>query len=565
MARLPDTNVAELLSSAERFSRSHPAVAGALGQLSTDASLERVREGLFYLGATCLDRVRELEGDGQRALAEVVAPDLLRGYPAATIVELLSTSAGQQAPAGAELETAGDSPCRFALVGDLDLGPWRTARARIERGAPSGDTLTFDLVATGDRPLCESMRDGARLFVDGPREAALLLVAHVLGHAERVELSTDGASSCLLGGPHPYGTKPEDVLAPEPDGPHTGITFLREYFLLPEKFCFFHLGGFAKALRGSDAKRATVTLRFDAPLPALASVAPDGIRAHCAPAVNLFAATAEPWVFEPGRPSAPVRVAGLSRRQAAAYAVLNVSAQPLDGAGQGVSLSSARRFGAGRVLPGFPYTFSTKIVAAAAREEPDVVVSLTSPRGSPPVLRPHVVSADILATNGERASTIRPGELTRPGSGMPPGVRARNIVAGSPYVRAPVGPELALQVAARSAIPGGDPLLSLKTVLFSLVPRRGVDPAAVRAHEARVAGIRRLDVTTVADPTHGRRGYQAMLAIDETPFRGLGDVALLLRLLHATLEAQVSVSHFYRCKATCLKGAIPMIWPPEAP
>jgi type VI protein secretion system component VasA len=117
----------------------------------------------------------------------------------------------------------------------------------------------------------------------------------------------------------------------------------------------------------------------------------------------------------------------------------------------------------------------------------------------------------------------------------------------------------------RAAVPDGDPLFALQSRLLALIPRHGVAPAAVRAHVARVAAIHSLDVETISDPVRGCRGYEVRLAIDETAFQGLGDVALFVRLLHGALEAQASVSRFYRCRATCVKSGTPVLWPPEKP
>jgi type VI secretion system protein ImpG len=565
MARLPHTDVHDLIASAEEFADAHPALAGALGERSTDAPLERVREGLFYLGAAAIDQIRHFESDGQRALADVVAPDLLRPFPAATIVELSSDRAVRRVPAGAEIRTKGPNPCRFRTVSETRVGPWRVEGARIDRPSRGVDALRFDLVATGELPLADCLGARVRLFVDGARESALLLVGHILGHTHRLELSIegggapDGAALTVQA----YGTRPEHALAPEPDGPYTGMSLLREYFLLPEKFCFVELGGLAAALRGSAARRATISLSFDEPLPVQAAVAPTSIRAHCVPAVNLFRSTAEPWVFEPGRPSAPVRVAGCARAVGGAYAVVGASAMARDEEDAAPSaLQPVRRFGAGSMERGFPYAFSTRLVASPAGDEPDVVVCLTSPRGRVPNLAPHVVSLDLLATNRSRASAVRPGELSEAGPGMPPGVRARNILPSSAYLPAPTGPELALQVAVRAAVPDADPLFALQSRLFALLPRHDVEAATVRAHVARVTALNSLDVERIADPERASRGYEVRMAIDETPFQGLGDVALFVRLLHAAFEAQGSAGRFYRCHAICVKSGARLVWPP---
>jgi type VI secretion system protein ImpG len=564
VARLPHSDVGGLMLSAERFARAYPALAGALATLSTDAPLERVREGLFFLGATAIDRIRQFESEGQRALADVVAPDLLRPFPAATVVELSSDRAVRRVPAGAEIHTRGGSPCRFRTVSEVKVGPWRVEGARVERQSRGDDSLRFDLSATGDLPLGECVGARVRLFVEGARESALLLVAHILGRTARAQLDVEGSARPLS--VQPYGARPDQALAPEPDGPYTGMSLLREYFLLPEKFCFFELGGLTAALRGRPVRRASVTLSFDEPLPVQIAVAPTTVRAHCTPAVNLFPSTAEPWVFEPGRSSAPVRVAGCSREEGGVYAVVGASAMARDDEqAPSVPLLPVRRFGAGAVERAFPYAFSTKLTTAPGQSEPDVTVCLTSPRGRPPNLAPHVVSLELLATSRSRASAVRPGELSEPGPGMPPDVRARNIVPSSAYLPPPSGPELALQVAVRAAVADDDALFALQSRLLALVPRHGVDPAMVRAHEARVAAIDSLDVETIADSARGQRGYEVRLAIDESRFQGLGDVALFVRLLHAAFEAQASAGRFYRCKATCTKSGALVVWPPETP
>jgi type VI secretion system protein ImpG len=562
MARLPYTDLRDLLSSAETFSAALPALAGALAETTTDAPLERAREGLFYLGASCMDRVRELESEGQRALAESVAPEVLRPFPAATILELSSDSV-RRVPAGAEVTTEGTAVCRFRTTSDLRLAPWHVDAARVERSAERPHTLCFDLVATGDLSLGEAVGNiRPRFFVGGPD--ALSLVAHVLSHTTRAEIVLEDSDAALsLGEVLPYGTRPDQALAAEPDGPHTGLTLLREYFLLPEKFCFFALGGLTAALRDSAARRATVTLTFGKPLPPPVTSSPS-IRAHCVPAINLFAATAEPWIFELGRSSAPLRVAGTPRNQGGIYAVSGVSALSCkDGEAEPIALAAARRFAAGALSESFPYAYSTKLVTVPGQTEPEVVLCLTSPRGQAPALSPHVISTQLLATNRARAARLRPGELCARGPGMPSGVRVRNVTTTSPYVPPPTPIELARHVAIRAAVPDGDALYALRSRLLALVPRRGADQAVVRAHVARVLALQHLEAGVALDRAGSRRGYEVRVTIDETPFSGLGDVALFVRLLSAALEAQTSIGHFVRVAATCTKSGARLAWPAE--
>jgi len=385
-------------------------------------------------------------------------------------------------------------------------------------------------------------------------------LARILGHTKdaHVSVASNTAHSLSV---RTYGTRREDMLAPEPDGPPTGAEFIREYFLRPEKFCFFEVNGFGRALHGSRAREATVTIRFDASLPNRSSLGKDALRAHCAPAVNLFRTTSEPRIFGSGTSSFPVRVAGLPSAQSSVYAILGATAT-LQGAERApaIPLSPLRRFGAGHFSEAFPYAYSTRLVGPRGREQ--LVLSLTNPRGSAPLLSPHVISLDLLATNG--ACSIRPGELSEPGLGMPPGLRVRNLVSASPYVPAPAGAELARHVFTRSEVPDSDPLFALKSLLFSLVPLRGsVDAATVASYRARIDGIESMRVVGAYNRSQARRGYAATFTLDETPFRGIGDVALFLRLLQRTLDAQTSVNSFYRCEAVCRKSGVRLRWPGE--
>jgi type VI secretion system protein ImpG len=459
--------------------------------------------------------------------------------------------------------TGGPDVCRFRTTSDLRLAPWHVEAARAERSAERPHTLRFDLVATGDPSLGEAIGNiRPRFFVGGPD--ALSLVAHVLSHTARAEIVLENSDSALsLGEVLPYGTRADQALAPEPDGPHTGLTLLREYFLLPEKFCFFALGGLTAALRDSAARRATVTLTFRKPLPSQVTSSLS-IRAHCVPAINLFAATAEPWIFELGRSSAPLRVAGTPRTQGGIYAVSGVSALSCeDGEAEPIALAAARRFAAATLPESFPYAYSTKLVTVPGQAEPEAVLCLTSPRGQAPALSPHVISTQLLATNRARAGRLRPGELCERGPGMPSGVRVRNITPTSCYVAPPTPIELARHVAVRAAVPDGDALYALRSRLFALVPRRGADQAAVRAHVARVLALQHLEAGVALDRAGSRRGYEIHITLDETPFSGLGDVALFVRLLSAALEAQTSIGHFVRVAATCTKSGARLAWPAE--
>ncbi|WP_394827318.1 type VI secretion system baseplate subunit TssG [Pendulispora albinea] len=556
MARFPQARIEGLVAAARAFATLHPGLVGRLGRMAMDASLERIRRGVFAIGAAILERIPDFEMESHGALADVVAPSLARPFPAATIVQLEPEDGrSRRIAAGAEILSAKDPWCRFQTVSDVDVGPYRIENARALAGSLQFEVRVFD--GTLDTALGEELR----IYVDGPHEAALLLLAHVLRHTERVELRfPDGRVRDLDAAVRPYGLRLDEMLAPEPDGPPTATSLLQEYFSFPEKFRFFVLR-LGSAHRGAGVRQATVVLRFERALPAAASLAQDGLRAHCVPAVNLFRTTAEPRMFGPGVSTFPVHVAGLPRARGVVYAVISATAKPRDRAGPTIPLPAVRRFAAERFSSDFPYAYSTRWVPSRTRSEPDLFVTLTSPRGAEPLLEPHVIALRVLATS--RGCELAPGELASAGAGMPGSMRVRNILPTSNYVPPAAGADLALRAFMRGAIPDEDPLVALQNVLFSLLPPFEVDPARFHANVARIRSLEALTIQPTTEPSGSRRGYRASLELDETDFRGPGDVALFARILHRLLDAHVATNGFVQCIATLKKTGDAIRWPPS--
>ncbi|MCL2722907.1 MAG: type VI secretion system baseplate subunit TssF [Polyangiaceae bacterium] len=544
---MPSSGKVELLvEGAAGFAEANPALAGALGAQSMDPQVERFRRGLLYLGAQLREQSRQFEGEDYRALAELVSPDLSRPIPAATIVEFSGAGSAVRVPAGSELRAP--NGCIFRLASDVETGPFCVQNARATR-----DGLEFELA--GNMPLGEAAPDQLRLYVDGSRESALALVEHVLRHANEIDLRVEGAQPIKLGPVCPYGFR--DALAPEPEGPPTGAQWIAEYFLLPQKFSFFVLEGIRSALSGTRAEKATISIRFNAPLTAPVTLGPRDLRAHCAPATNLFRGTSEPRVVDPTLSSFPIRIADFA--DASVYAVTCAMAAPRTRPGNSVLVPPLHRFAAMSPPPHFPYAYSTQRVTFRGRKEPDLLLSLSSPRGARPSMAPHILMLDLWGTNRDRSSELRPGEALEHGLGSP--LQARTVVRASPYVPPPASAEFALHALTRAVVPRSDVHASLLSLIHARLPRRGAEPSLLRANLARVKAIKTATVSIVS--ADNRHGYRASLALDESAFRGIGDVGLFVRVMHAVLDAQASINRFYECEAHCRKSGSIVRWPPE--
>ncbi len=553
MPRLAHAAFTRIVEAATQFARAQPAIAGLADAFASDPAQERVREGLLVMAASILDQVGRFESSAHRSVADIVAPDLARPFPAATLVELGAASGVVTVPAGAEVTARADARCRFRLSQPVEVSSARLQNCRVDEPRLS---LRFTLVTDGTKPLVDSVGSSLRVFIDEPRDSALLLLHHLLAHTARVEVRRTADVTNPIEGIRPFGMA--ESLVPPLDGVSDGAALVREYFLLPEKFLLLDLVGITGALKPTDTK-ANVIFRFEQPLPAQVRIGPATFRANCTPAVNLFGTTAEPRLLPPAAASFALRVADARPDQSSVYEVLDVTASnPASGAS--TRLPPARRFGALPLDDRLPAAFTTKLSDAA---EPATVLTLTSPPDRPPVLEPHVVSARILATNGRAGAGVKPGDLVVPGAGLPPGVTVRNVVPTSAYVPAPSPQALALRAFTRGQVPRRDPLHVLRALLYSLVPREAVDETSASALAAKVDSIQAFELCPASNRERTQRGYAARLVIDESPFSGIGDVALFLRVVHELLNARVSVNGFFTTEVRCTKSGARLAWPVE--
>ncbi len=121
---------------ADAFARAFPAIADRLAQIGPDPDLERLVEGFTEL-AKRVERV--IDATSLRSVghfAELLSPELLRPFPAATILELTPLGARRATredfPAGAEFESISldGTQCRFRAHAPFTFVPWRVSDAK---------------------------------------------------------------------------------------------------------------------------------------------------------------------------------------------------------------------------------------------------------------------------------------------------------------------------------------------------------------------------------------------------------------------------------------------------
>jgi len=316
------------------FAEQYPKVAARLGIKGVEVAdpyVERLLEGVAFLGARVqLKLDAEFPRFSQRLL-EVVLPNYLAPTPSAVIVRFTpklleaSLTAGFKLPRGTmlrgQLGKGAQSAAEFRTAHDVTLWPLEIIEATLT-GAPAD-------LPINRLPAKEVVRGAIRIRLRTPAEIPLarLELSHLSFHLAGTDdiasrlyelLAGNVCGVMVCGAERPAkwyrflppgavageGFDEDQALFPYERRGFGGYRLLHEYFAFPQRFQFVGVSGLERALR--DAPGDAFDLVF-----LLARGAPDLERAvdakqfalYCTPAVNLFTRRSDriavtPDVFE---------------------------------------------------------------------------------------------------------------------------------------------------------------------------------------------------------------------------------------------------------------------------
>lgn len=339
LIKLFDEELRHLRETAREFGRAfpHKAPGLALEQSPADPYVERLLEGAAFLAA----RVR-LKLDAQfpqitQSLLETIYPDLVAPVPSLAILRLDPAPGAVPAAPGTLIRRGSrvravprrvdehtqrrgePTACVFSVCQDVRLLPIQLVQAEwlVRRVHDSGADADFGARAalrlrirkTTPAPWAEIGLDPLVVHLPAGTGDDLgfdlfqALFAHQMGLALRDGPGADARSVFVRAGEgvSRYGMEATAAVLPEVPRTFRGYRLLREYFALPERFLFFRIAGFRKAL----AECRGETLDFVVPLREGSGQFEREVDARrfalfCTPVVNLFAKRF-PRVIEPER------------------------------------------------------------------------------------------------------------------------------------------------------------------------------------------------------------------------------------------------------------------------
>ena len=339
---------------AAEFARAHPNVAGRL-RLSENAvedpHVSRLLEGAALLNARIRQKIDDEFPELTDALLDHLYPHYLAPIPSMAIVELSCQKdlAGSfTVPAHTEIETepVKGETCRFATTQNVKLWPVAIEDARLLSRpliAPESRTTGSAVAAlrltlrcrAPDQSFANLGIDSLRFFLRGP--ASITHPLYELMGASTVALavaeSADDPNALFLRPEALYkaGFGSDEGVLPTPARAAVGYRLLTEYFVFPEKFLFFEVGGLRPktARLGSTLQLYLFFYRGRPELEKLVGTGCFGI--NCVPIVNLFPQRAEPIRLT--RTQSEYRVVPDVRRPEAleVYSIERVTATSPDG------------------------------------------------------------------------------------------------------------------------------------------------------------------------------------------------------------------------------------------
>ncbi len=570
MPVLPRFDLRALAADALRFAHAFPAIAGSLARPASDPSAERLVEGANFLAGTVLDKIEDFQTNAHEVLAQRASPWLRRPLPAATNVAFDPGNPGPLSiPRTTNLLSAplDGVSCTFRPVASVAISACRVRTASLEARPGRAPVLRIVLESTTDSSMTDVVSRGVSLYIDGELENALEVVHALTSDLEHANVTAENwpdAVQIPLACVERGGLAPEESIAPDPDGPPSAFGVVTEAFVFPHRFRFVTIRGVEACARARPTSAVTLTFVLKGSMSPNAHFGAGNVRTDCATVTNLFDATGDPLPLDFERGALPIRVAGLPPRAGSVYAVREAWATATTGEHGPLSVPDVRRLAAARTVLGSPAAFATSLERFSGG---DPVMTIAFSRlAVEDVAR--TVSLSLLATNGAHAGQLRVGDVTGTVEVGGRAVHFRSLVPSSSYIAPPMENSFARRAVRLAAAPTGraDLLASLKDALFLAVPSWTGNLESTRALHLRLDGLRACDITTarrMVGERATRHGYAYRVTVDESAFRGPGDLSLFGAALGEALSRSAPVNTFAELSLVGVKTGFRAVYAPR--
>ncbi|MFI4885732.1 MAG: type VI secretion system baseplate subunit TssF [Steroidobacterales bacterium] len=596
------------------FAAAYPRIAARLGLEGlecADPYVERLLEGFAFLAARIQLKLDARHPDFTQHLLEMVYPQFLAPVPSCTVVEFApdlkegAQLAGVTIARGAILRTPlgkGDrTACEFRTGHAVTLWPLSIVEAKYlsGTGALAVQGIPVDTRARASIRLRLKAAPGVRLdsldldsltfFLKATPGLTQVLyeqiAADCLGFYLRSTQQGAPVTTRSAASVRQVGFEDDEALLPVTRRGFQGYRLLQEYFAFPERFHFFALDGLRDAVRQCAGDELEIHLALTRAQPALENALDAShFRLFCAPAVNLFARTADRIhvdLFD----TDPPRVADRTRPME--FEVFGVERLPAVGS-DGEPIGEIRPFYSAdhHTDPGSPalyYTLQRRPRLLSARQqqfgarsayvgnECFIAVVDSAQRQLEGKLRQ--IDAQVLCTNRDLPVQLAVGQgrTTFLIEGGIPVESVRCIAGPSAPRSSPAFGDTAWRLISHlslnylSLIEQGGPASAQMLRDMLALYRDPNDAGAARQVEGVVSVGYRPLVRRMPIPgpiTYGR-GLEIVLTLDDSPFEGAG-IVVLASVLERFFARYVSLNSFTQTRLDSAARGTIKTWPVRA-
>jgi len=300
---------------AAEFAEHHPGAARNL-RLTRDAvddpHVERLLEGVAFLGARVQHRLDDEFPELTDALLSILYPHYLAPFPSVAIARFDADPAlGEKASLKRESAVQVGNSCLFRTAYDVDLWPIKVSAIRLSglplsappnpMAARAVACLRITMTCAPDKTFTQLGVDRLRFYLKGPLGPQLLelLLANTISVAladkpddpQPVILPPDTIQA--------VGFAPEERLFPWPARSFSGFRLLSEYFAAREKFLFVDFTRLDAKTLMSAGTTLEMFVYLNRTVPDLErSLQADNMVLGCTPIVNLFRQACEPTTLD---------------------------------------------------------------------------------------------------------------------------------------------------------------------------------------------------------------------------------------------------------------------------
>ncbi|MHB8885004.1 MAG: type VI secretion system baseplate subunit TssF [Methylovirgula sp.] len=555
------------------FARETPKLAGFLSRQAEDPDVERLLEGFAFLTARLRQRLDDEMPEVVHGLIQLLWPHYLRPVPPIT---MLAFDQGSAATATAIRVSRGTSvrsrmidgvSCAFSTAYDVDVLPLRVAKVDLEN-RPTSARLDIKLQVLPRGSLRSLSNGRLRLHFATEREPLVgrSLYLWMLRHATQIIVRSEAGDSLSLAPDSvaPVGLSEDEAVLPAPSASFAGFRLIQEYLSYPDKFLFVDINGLAPVAEWT-ASQLTLSFEFRRPLPNQIRVADGNIRLNCTPAVNLFAADAQPLRVDGAKAEyrlQPGIDAGLS-----IHAVEQVTGY-MQGRAQPVHYVPFESFR--HDLPGQ----DTGAVFYRLRVQPSIVgrgvdhyLAFVNRRDQIAVPQVEVVSVGLTCSNGRIAERLAVGSIDQAGADVPSGLGVANIAAVVSEVPPPISDGLLWRLVANLARNFGSIIdaVALRGVIASYDFRAVYDAQARRRLELLCEGLIDFNHSDMDWIVRGRplRMRAVELLATESKLGGEAELFLFGSVIDAFFNAFASINSLHRFSVRGSESNVVYAWPPR--